>query len=154
MHRVRCLPRHGWRKLEATIHARLGVAPETAVRLLYCDDDGDEVAIDSDDTLLEAAAQATRVGNRLNVTVTSRVGSSVGSSSRTLQMGASVSSSSISAAAGGAPHHGCPSSAACSRRAALPSVLGLCWQQRLPSGENFVVCLTRVIHDAHMLAVA
>ena len=103
MHRVRCLPRHGWRKLEATIHARLGVAPETAVRLLYCDDDGDEVAIDSDDTLLEAAAQATRVGNRLNVTVTSRVGSSVGSSSRTLQMGASVSSSSISAAAGGAP---------------------------------------------------
>lgn len=68
LHRVRCMPAEGWKALQDAVQARFGAEAGALVKLLYRDDDGDQVAIDSDDTLWEAAAQARRVGQRLNAT--------------------------------------------------------------------------------------
>ena len=67
MHRVRCDPSDGWAALRSKIEAK---APDAAqAQLTYMDEDGDQAAIDSDEALQDAAAQAYRSGGRLAVTV-------------------------------------------------------------------------------------
>ena len=71
MHRVRHDPENGWMALRAVVQAKLGSAGRAPVRaLLYRDDDGDQIRIDTDEALLEAAVQARRAngGARLAVT--------------------------------------------------------------------------------------
>ena len=66
LHRVRCEPADGWAALRRQVEAKAG---DACAKLLYRDEDGDHAAIDSDETLLDAAAQAQRGGeNRLAVT--------------------------------------------------------------------------------------
>ena len=68
MHRVRCEPSDGWDAVRTLVEAKAGGGECT--KLLYTDDDGDPAAIDSDEALIDAAAQARRTGeNRLAVTV-------------------------------------------------------------------------------------
>ena len=71
LHRVKCMPHEGWQALQSEVQARLGGGGGHTVRaLLYRDDDGDQVAIDSSEALLDAAQYAARVGHRLNVSIT------------------------------------------------------------------------------------
>ena len=134
MHRLRCVPTDGWAALKTMAEARLdhanrggiasqgiasqGMQPTVLDKLLYRDDDGDHVAIDSDDTLIEAAAQAVHLGNRLCVTAfvggqptfddgdvpahatPARAGSA--HSSAALEAGASAAAATMAAAAGAA----------------------------------------------------
>ena len=66
MHRVRCEPADGWSALRSTVSTK--VQEPSLQSLLYADDDGDQVAIDSDEALLDAAMQAKRNDGRLQVT--------------------------------------------------------------------------------------
>jgi hypothetical protein len=67
LHRVHVKPEDGWAALREEVQRRVSTSVTT---LLYLDEDGDQVAIDSDESLLEAAAQARRAygSHRLAVT--------------------------------------------------------------------------------------
>ena len=81
-HRVLCMPADGWATLRDALQAKLSATSDGAPRppsaadepaplraILYEDDDGDRVAISSDESLLEAASFAWRHGrDRLLVT--------------------------------------------------------------------------------------
>jgi hypothetical protein len=69
VHRVQCSPADGWTALREALQKRLGNSSGSQLRaVVYTDDEGDLVAIDSDDSLHEAAQNAWAGGDdRLTV---------------------------------------------------------------------------------------
>ena len=72
-HRVRCIPEDGWAALCSALRSRLPASREQLRAVVYPDDDADLIAIDSDESLLEAACQAWR-GKADRLTVTAVMG--------------------------------------------------------------------------------
>lgn len=68
-HRVHCTVAEGWAPLQAALGAKIGGEGGGALRgIVYTDDDGDKIVVDSDEGLREAAGHAWRHGlDRLQV---------------------------------------------------------------------------------------